>query len=1034
MTENLNLAQLAQQLSPQALALTAANVGKNKAEYEKLKQAFYSAQVHLNNFAPSPIDLRSFAWQLEGKDRNWWWQLQALPFLNWYVSSYQLQSAEEQQSFLQFCLSAFECWCVNAEHNPESPLNWHDHATAFRLRNLVNWFTHCVYHQLDNGFSSDARLQSFVALLAKHLAWLADDSNYSKHTNHGFDQALVMYTVALSLPNAGIEQFLQLGKNRLITELKHAFTDEGVHKENSPGYQKFMLGRVKTLVNLDSLGDIEVSSLAKNYVEKAEAFLKALTLPNGELPMIGDTEGNIKSSKRKIEKQLEIFDYSDSGYIIIQGLCVLGKPFHLIIKNSHMSDYHRHDDDLSIHLFYDGQVLLGDAGLGFYQEKDEKRKILRSGKSHSCIYFENLKAERKHKNLKVPPSISIECYKVTAISYCYGVALTRIVIFDDIRAGVLKITDEVGINDNFNINFFSPKKFIFDDYRRKFIAEDEFFEISIDSEDEKLSPYLNNKFISSKAYAKFDTATILGWSGESSMAVKTKLKFIDYNQVLAKVSYRGLEDVKISKGQNWNFDGVIPDNFNHHIMSLRWLHKLPIDIQISIVLDFISFHQEVGRKLSRFYLGRSADHCTSVRLFSLLRVFDSNQSGNVSEIIIREIEKNIESCLSGETYKYFNNHGLMVDISLIKIFCHEKIKEKFPDSSFVLVRLNNQLKKIFCEDGFVKEHSISYQEYDANILDDLFKFFKKSGVVFEPINRLYEKSLLATKTLLGAALTKNGFYLNYGDSFSNPNRKIIKNLFGIEDPHVALKPFSDVSCVFLSKSAGVFVFRNENIHFLMTNSWNSYVHKQNDELSFLLNISSIPFFVDPGYSGLISISQFDYRSEENHSNFSVVGTEWCPRNLKKKSIENSFSDVLISADEIRVSASHGRVPGYKLTRAVSFLKGGDMFIEDTSIPANNLRHRLVLHPDVTCRVNENIIELESSGVKVRMEMTGMRNVLVETTYIIQNDALVRTSLVSILSEGYFKANITIPTYSYCDFEIKENLFSDDGSDNFFYAM
>ena len=443
MTENLNLAQLAQQLSPQALAQSAANVGKNKTDYEKLKQAFYSAQVNLNKFAPSPIDLRSFAWQLEGKDRNWWWQLQALPFLNWYVSSYQLQSAEEQQNFLQFCLSAFECWCVNAEHNPESPLNWHDHATAFRLRNLVNWFTHCVYHQLDNGFSSDARLQSFVALLAKHLAWLADDSNYSKHTNHGFDQALVMYTVALSLPNAGIEQFLQLGKNRLIAELKHAFTDEGVHKENSPGYQKFMLGRVKTLVSLDSLGDIEVSSLAKNYVEKAEAFLKALTLPNGELPLIGDTQAGDRGILDENDSSgFNVFDYSGSGYVVIKGLTNENKAYYFLLKNSHLSNYHRHDDDLMLYLWFDGEVILGDGGLYSHNEKCELRKFFRSHLAHN-VPFINEKAVRDRAKLSAHPELCIDntISLIKATSHMFGVKITREVDYSNIQNGILKVMD-----------------------------------------------------------------------------------------------------------------------------------------------------------------------------------------------------------------------------------------------------------------------------------------------------------------------------------------------------------------------------------------------------------------------------------------------------------------------------------------------------------------------------------------------------------------------------------------------------------------
>lgn len=458
MTENLNLAQLAQQLSPQALALTAGNVGRNKADYEKLKQAFNSAQVKLNNFAPSPIDLRSFGWQLEGKDRNWWWQLQALPFLNWYVSSYQLQTEEEQQSFLQFCIAAFECWCVNAEHNPESPLNWHDHATAFRLRNLVNWFAHCTHKGRLSELSNDNRLLGFTALLNKHLSWLADDRNYSTNTNHGFDQALVMYTIALSLPHVGIEHFLQLGKSRLIAELKHAFTDEGVHKENSPGYQKFMLGRVKTLVNLDSLGDVEVSSLAKDYVERAEAFLKALALPNGELPLIGDTQaGDTVSIDENSRGGLYVHDYSESGYIILKGLTNKNKKFYFLLKNSHLSNYHRHDDDLMIYLWFDGEVILGDGGLYSHNEKCELRKFFRSHFAHN-VPFIRAKAVRDKEKLPAYPNILFDNAKhlIKASSQMFGVSITREIDFSSIQNGILKIKDNVESLDLYTNHFIGP--------------------------------------------------------------------------------------------------------------------------------------------------------------------------------------------------------------------------------------------------------------------------------------------------------------------------------------------------------------------------------------------------------------------------------------------------------------------------------------------------------------------------------------------------------------------------------------------------
>ena len=49
------------------------------------------------------IDLSTFDWKHNKRDRNWWWQLQALPFLNWFVDSYDALDEQMQNEALEFC-------------------------------------------------------------------------------------------------------------------------------------------------------------------------------------------------------------------------------------------------------------------------------------------------------------------------------------------------------------------------------------------------------------------------------------------------------------------------------------------------------------------------------------------------------------------------------------------------------------------------------------------------------------------------------------------------------------------------------------------------------------------------------------------------------------------------------------------------------------------------------------------------------------------------------------------------------------------
>ena len=116
---------------------------KNNADYHKLKKLFDCQLFEARSFSDTRIDIVAFDWKTVEQDRNWWWQLQALPFLNWFTNSFEIQSKEEQLIYFSICLDALQCWIEHAKENKESPLVWHDHAAAYRVRNITNWLLFC---------------------------------------------------------------------------------------------------------------------------------------------------------------------------------------------------------------------------------------------------------------------------------------------------------------------------------------------------------------------------------------------------------------------------------------------------------------------------------------------------------------------------------------------------------------------------------------------------------------------------------------------------------------------------------------------------------------------------------------------------------------------------------------------------------------------------------------------------------------------------------------------------------------------------
>lgn len=419
--------------------LQKSNSGRRHLDYKRLQDLLDGGVFKATSFDATRIDVVGFDWEAPGFDRNWWWQLQPLPFLEWYRNSYEIQSDEEKLKYYKTCRDAIIWWKNTASCNEKSPLAWHDHTVAYRLKNIANWLLFCHLNEL--GSDNDAADDALANILVQHFDWLKEDDHYSRHTNHGFDQAMMGLVAALMYSAPAFQEYRTLNRKRLKDEVEFAFTTEGVHKENSPGYQKTMTRRLRQLKTLSIFGESELVDLGERYMASAEEFLSTITLPNGLLPMVGDTRGGDVGLPYIQKKKIDICDYTASGYVIVRGT-VLGQDFHLLFKNSHLSHYHRHDDDLSIHLYFGGHVFLGDGGLGSHNETDERRKLLRSCLSHNAPYIIDQDSIRVPSYLNgFMPSTRIIGSRIVGESYSYGIALRREVDLEKLIDGIITLRD-----------------------------------------------------------------------------------------------------------------------------------------------------------------------------------------------------------------------------------------------------------------------------------------------------------------------------------------------------------------------------------------------------------------------------------------------------------------------------------------------------------------------------------------------------------------------------------------------------------------
>ena len=136
-------------LTPQAIEyINSSTNTHSKDSYNKLKKLFLNNELELRSFDDTYLDIATFDWSGIERDRNWWWQIHSFPFLNWYIDSYSLQSEAERKSYFLLCITAIDNWSKKTKVY-SSPLAWHDHGTAFRTRNIVNWLIFCYTKNMD---------------------------------------------------------------------------------------------------------------------------------------------------------------------------------------------------------------------------------------------------------------------------------------------------------------------------------------------------------------------------------------------------------------------------------------------------------------------------------------------------------------------------------------------------------------------------------------------------------------------------------------------------------------------------------------------------------------------------------------------------------------------------------------------------------------------------------------------------------------------------------------------------------------------
>jgi hypothetical protein len=328
-------------------------------------------------------------------DRNWQFQLHAWRLIDPIIREYH---KTDNPKLLDEVLSIVTDWYdYHFIRNRESHMQWYDMATGIRAMKLA-WIKQTLAE--NRTFSTQITREKINSLLEMHIEKLMDEKFLSTG-NHAYFQ-LVGLRLACSVNESSHQcKNEQAYNNRMMERLLgKQFSDQGVHRENSPGYHVFTVSILKSL----KIPDLYPENVME-LIRKAGNITPWLVYPDATVARIGDSSGKyskappIKGAIFNVNnEQVLIGDYIRSGYFTVRTSTNTPsqQSTQLFITGISNKDYvsHKHADELSFELFHKGVLVFLDSGKYSYNS-NKFRKYIISASAHNTVSIEGTKISPK---------------------------------------------------------------------------------------------------------------------------------------------------------------------------------------------------------------------------------------------------------------------------------------------------------------------------------------------------------------------------------------------------------------------------------------------------------------------------------------------------------------------------------------------------------------------------------------------------------------------------------------------------------------
>jgi uncharacterized heparinase superfamily protein len=317
-------------------------------------------------------------------DLRWVWELNRQAYLFTFARAYVLTG---ERVFAERVTALVRDW---RRRNPYGVgVNWSS-ALEVGLRAL-SWLW-----SLPLVWPSDPALRDWLVGLYEHYQYLRNHlSIYTDPTNHLIGEAAALWILSVALPDLpGAVREERRAMELLRGELDRQVTADGVDREQSTGYQRFVLDFVKQVSALARKTGRRLPDVVEQRREAMEAFLAALG--GAGAPAVGDGDDGRGAPLAEPEADLNWWlglppPRAESGGVFREGgYCYweagdLASLFDVGPLGLWPNASHGHADALSIQVRVGKRWLLGDPGTGAYAANPRVRGALRGTAAHNTV-------------------------------------------------------------------------------------------------------------------------------------------------------------------------------------------------------------------------------------------------------------------------------------------------------------------------------------------------------------------------------------------------------------------------------------------------------------------------------------------------------------------------------------------------------------------------------------------------------------------------------------------------------------------------